>query len=170
VNDIDEALENSEFIQDLEHEPDSEIGTAESETSLHSEFTKPLYQTKASLFKALAHPARLAALEVLAADPTLQAPVSLLQEVTGSEPSALSQHLALLKQSGIVESTRSGNTVVYRLTEPLIAELLVVARAFLITRFATVHPDKALTDALHRLPAVPGATAQTVLDKALDLA
>jgi len=128
---------------------------------------KPLYEIKAGLFKALAHPARLAALEVMAANPDYSASVTVLLEVTGSEPSALSQHMAVLKRSGIVESTRTGNAVVYRLTEPLIAELLVVARAFLVTRLAENHPTEAVIEALRHLPTVPGATAQSVLDKVL---
>ena len=129
--------------------------------------TRPLYEIKANLFKALAHPARLAALETLAADPDYQAPVTALLEASGMEPSALSQHLAVLKRSGVVESSRSGNAVVYQLTEPLIAELLVVARAFLVTRLAEVHPDAPVVEALQTLPTVPGATAQTLLDQAL---
>lgn len=128
---------------------------------------KPLYEIKAGLFKALAHPARLAALEVMAADSNYSAPVTLLLDVTGAEPSALSQHMAVLKRSGIVESTRTGNAVIYRLTEPLIAELLVVARAFLVTRLAEQHPNDAVIDALHHLPTVPGATAQVILDQVL---
>jgi len=128
---------------------------------------KPLYEIKAGLFKALAHPARLAALEIMAADPQYSAPVTQLLEVTGAEPSALSQHMAVLRRAGIVESTRTGNAVVYRLTEPLIAELLVVARAFLVTRLAERHPNEKVIEALHRMPAVPGATAQAVLDQVL---
>lgn len=127
--------------------------------------TQPLYAIKADLFKALAHPARLQVLEVLAADPRLTAPVSRLLEVTGAEPSALSQHLAVLKRAGVVESTRTGNIVDYRLTEPLVAELLVVARAFLLTRLAGAATP-AQIDAARHLPAVPGASAQSLLDAA----
>jgi len=115
----------------------------------------------------MAHPARLAALEVMAADPDYTAPVTTLLEVTGANPSALSQHLAVLKRAGIVESYRSGNAVAYKLTEPLIAELLVVARAFLVTQLAGQQLDEKTLEALHRLPAVPGADSQTVLNKAL---
>lgn len=127
--------------------------------------TKPLYEIKATLFKTMAHPSRLAALEVMAADPDYSAPVSTLLEVTGAEPSALSQHLAVLKKAGIVDSTRSGNAVVYQLTEPLIAELLVVARAFLVTQLVGQHLDDRTLEALHRLPTVPGADSQMVLDR-----
>jgi ArsR family transcriptional regulator len=129
--------------------------------------TKPLYEIKAGLFKALAHPVRLAALEVIAAAPEYTTPVTQLLEVTGAEPSALSQHMAVLKRAGVVESTRSGNAVDYKLTEPLIAELLVVARAFLVTRLAYVHPGEKLIEAMQELPAIPGATAQVVLDRAI---
>ena len=115
----------------------------------------------------MAHPARLAALEVMAADPEYTAPVTTLLEVTGANPSALSQHLAVLKRAGIVESSRSGNAVAYKLTEPLIAELLVVARAFLVTQLAGRHLDDKTLEALHRLPAVPGADSQTVLNRVL---
>ncbi|WP_342586051.1 metalloregulator ArsR/SmtB family transcription factor [Xylanimonas protaetiae] len=127
--------------------------------------TQPLYAIKAELFKALAHPARLQVLEVLAADPGLTAPVARLLEATGAEPSALSQHLAVLKRAGVVDSTRTGNVVDYRLTEPLVAELLVVARAFLLTRLAETATPAQL-DAARHLPALPGATAGAVLDAA----
>ncbi|CAM3799455.1 ArsR/SmtB family transcription factor [Isoptericola cucumis] len=127
--------------------------------------TRPLYGIKAELFKSLAHPARLQVLEVLAAAPGLSAPVSRLQEVTGAEPSALSQHLAVLKRAGVVTSTRAGNAVEYRLTEPLVAELLVVARAFLLHRLAG-DTDAERLAAARDLPALPGASARTVLDAA----
>ncbi|QAY62959.1 transcriptional regulator [Xylanimonas allomyrinae] len=127
--------------------------------------TQPLYAIKADLFKALAHPARLQVLEVLAADPCLTAPVARLLEVTGAEPSALSQHLAVLKRVGVVESSRTGNLVDYRLTEPLVAELLVVARAFLLTRLAD-GATRSQHDAARHLPPLPGASAQGVLEAA----
>ncbi|WP_423465136.1 ArsR/SmtB family transcription factor [Promicromonospora sp. MS192] len=129
--------------------------------------TQPLYAIKAELFKSLAHPARIQVLEVLAADPDLTAPVSRLQAVTGSEPSALSQHLAVLKRAGVVESSRSGNAVHYRLAEPLVAELLVVARAFLLHRLAGRDADADRLAGARRLPALPGASARAVLEAAL---
>ncbi|GHH78040.1 ArsR/SmtB family transcription factor [Promicromonospora soli] len=129
--------------------------------------TQPLYAIKAELFKALAHPVRIRVLEVIAADPRLAAPVSRLLDVTGAEPSALSQHLAVLKRAGVVDSTRSGNAVVYRLTEPLVADLLVVARAFLLRRLAGKDADDGLLAIAHHLPALPGASARGVLKAAL---
>ncbi|MDR0483529.1 MAG: metalloregulator ArsR/SmtB family transcription factor [Cellulomonadaceae bacterium] len=128
--------------------------------------TRPVYEIKATLFKALAHPARLQVLELLAADPNNSAPVGQLLEFTKIEPSALSQHLAVLKRAEVVESTRSGNIVHYKLTEPLIAELLIVARAFLLMRLTNDAAESHI-DALRHLPALPGGTAQAVLDAAV---
>ena len=110
--------------------------------------TQPLYAIKAELFKSLAHPVRIQVLEVLAADADLTAPVSRLQTVTGSEPSALSQHLAVLKRAGVVTSARTGNAVVYSLSRPLVAELLVVARAFLRETLSASGAQLAATDDL----------------------
>jgi len=125
--------------------------------------TEPLYRIKADLFKSLAHPTRIQVLEVLAAAPEHHAGVARLLEVTGCEASQLSQHLAVLKRAGVVASVRSGNHVEYRLTAPVVAELLTTARAFLLNRLAGA------SDQLHaaaELPPLPGASAQAVLEAA----
>ncbi len=96
----------------------------------------PLYEIKANLFKALAHPARIRVLELLAAAPDGQAPVSHLLTETGLEASHLSQHLATLRRHGVVTSVRSANTVTYRLAHPKISELLAIARTFLLDSLA----------------------------------
>ena len=93
--------------------------------------TAPLYAIKAELFRSLAHPVRIQALEVLCADEHHRAPVSRLLAATDVEASVLSQHLAVLKRAGVVKSTRTGNAVEYSLTRPLVADLLLVARIFL---------------------------------------
>jgi ArsR family transcriptional regulator len=91
-----------------------------------------LYEIKANLFKALAHPARIRILELLAAAPDTAAPVSFLLSETGLEASHLSQHLATLRRHKVVTSVRSANMVTYRIAHPKIAELLAIARAFLL--------------------------------------
>ena len=131
------------------------------DAGLPADATAPLYRIKAELFRCLAHPTRIQVLEVLAADADHTAPVSHLLEVTGCEPSQLSQHLAVLRRAGVVTSTRSGNAVEYRLAEPLVAELLVVARAFLLSSLAGASDQ---LEAARRLPALPGASARAVLD------
>jgi ArsR family transcriptional regulator len=96
----------------------------------------PLYEIKANLFKALAHPARIRILELLAAAPDTAAPVSFLLSETGLEASHLSQHLATLRRHKVVTSVRSANVVTYRIAHPKIAELLAIARAFLLDTLA----------------------------------
>ena len=91
---------------------------------------RPLYEIKANLFKALAHPARIRILEILSAgDPPT--PVSEILARCDIEPTLLSQHLAVLKRHHVVSSHRVGNAVIYQLAHPLISELLVIARTFL---------------------------------------
>lgn len=113
--------------------------------------TAPLYAIKAELFKALAHPTRIQSLEVLAAAADHRASVGALLAATGAEPSQLSQHLAVLKKAGVVTSTREGSAVTYRLSQPLVAELLVVARAFLRARLGESTAQLAVADTLPAL-------------------
>lgn len=103
---------------------------------------RPVTEAKAELFKALAHPARVRVLELLAErDHTMGE----LAEQTGLEPSHLSQHVTVLRKAGIVDSTRVRTTVHCRLHDPQTAELLAVARR-LITR--TLRDRQALLVAL----------------------
>jgi ArsR family transcriptional regulator len=95
-----------------------------------SDASRPLYEVKANLFKGLAHPLRVRVLEVLAASAD-DTPVSELLEQTGLEASHLSQHLAVLRNYGLVTAERRGNQVRYRLAYPQVADLLRVARALL---------------------------------------
>lgn len=90
----------------------------------------PLYEIKANLFKALAHPARIRVLEILSATNAPTSVSEILAE-TELEPTLLSQHLAVLKRHHVVSAQRVGNSVIYELAHPKISELLVIARAFL---------------------------------------
>src|SRR5690606_19636646 len=96
----------------------------------------PLYEIKANLFKGLAHPMRIRILELLAQAPEQSAAVSHLLAETGMEASHLSQHLATLRRHGVVTASRTGNVVLYRLAHPVIAELLSIAREFLVESLA----------------------------------
>lgn len=92
---------------------------------------RPLYEVKAGLFKGLAHPLRIRILEILA-DGDEHA-VSEMQTVTGLEASHLSQHLIVLRRHRLVESSRRGSHVFYRISHPDVADLLGVARRLLVT-------------------------------------
>ena len=80
---------------------------------------------KAKFFKALAHPIRIRILEILVGG---KRTVHELQEALKLEQAAVSQQLAVLRFQGIVNADKDGLTVRYSLRDPLIGELLQVAR------------------------------------------
>jgi ArsR family transcriptional regulator len=92
---------------------------------------------EANLFKGLAHPVRIRVLEILAA--AEEVPVQDLIAGTGLEASHLSQHLSVLRRYLLVESTRTGSQVRYRLASPLVADLLRVARELLAENLRTTE-------------------------------
>ena len=89
----------------------------------------PLHEIKADLFKALGHPLRVRVLELLAGG---ERPVADLLAETGLEASHLSQHLAVLRRTGLVVARREGNAVHYQLAHPSVLELMTAARTFLL--------------------------------------
>lgn len=95
-----------------------------------ADLSRPLSEVKAELFKALAHPARVRALEVLAEG---EHTVGELQPLVGIESSHLSQQLGVLRRAGLVTNRKEGSTVIYALRDPAVADLLEVAKRFLLT-------------------------------------
>jgi DNA-binding transcriptional ArsR family regulator len=87
-------------------------------------------ELKATMFRAMAHPPRIRILETLSAG---ERSVSELQPDVGIESSHLSQQLGVLRRAGLVSSRKEGQSVYYSLKDPLIAELLAVARKLLIS-------------------------------------
>lgn len=84
-----------------------------------------LQKFKADFFKALAHPLRIRILELLAEG---EKNVNELQTLIGSEGSAVSQQLSILRSKNIVFSKKDGNRVLYSLRDPMIIDLLDIAR------------------------------------------
>lgn len=111
---------------------------------------QPLYEIKANLFKALAHPARIRLLEIMSAN-TRPTSVREMLSDTDIEPTLLSQHLSVLKRHHVVKAQRVGNAVFYELAHPKISELLVIARTFLADTLAAQRDQ---LEALKTLPAV----------------
>jgi len=87
---------------------------------------QPLHRFKAELFKALGHPLRIKILEILGAG---ELSVAELQRRLEVDPATTSQQLAILRSRGLVDSRRAGSAVHYRLRDPLVLDLLKVARA-----------------------------------------
>src|SRR6266516_5532248 len=84
-----------------------------------------------TLAQALADPLRLGVLQHLMEGP---ATVSELQSLTGESQSKVSNHLAVLRESGLVRATREGRQMVYTLryasVGQLVDSLTVVAGRF----------------------------------------
>jgi ArsR family transcriptional regulator len=91
----------------------------------------PVHHAKAELFKALANPVRVRALEVLAEGAELS--VGELAVEAAVEASHLSQQLGILRRAGLVVSRRESTTVYYSIKDPLLVDLLGVARRLLIS-------------------------------------
>lgn len=84
-----------------------------------------LRQFKAEFFKGLAHPLRIRILELLRGGPLS---VGQLQDAIGVPASSISQQLAVLRGRNIVVTERRGTTVIYRVGDGELFELLDVAR------------------------------------------
>jgi ArsR family transcriptional regulator len=76
-------------------------------------------QRGAAVAKALADPKRLCVLQSLA-DGELS--VSELSEQVGCHVPNMSQHLAVLRNSGLVLTRRDGNAIYYRIADPRVLE------------------------------------------------
>jgi DNA-binding transcriptional ArsR family regulator len=80
---------------------------------------------KAAFFRALGHPQRIHILELLRDGPMS---VGQLQDATDSPGSSVSQHLGVLRAANIVATERQATTILYRVPDPELFELLDVAR------------------------------------------
>lgn len=83
---------------------------------------------KAKLFRGFADPSRLAILEALRDGPRT---VSELVAATGLSQSNTSNHLACLRDCGLVAATQRGRFVTYQFSDPRIATLLSLAEEVL---------------------------------------
>ena len=96
-----------------------------------------LRRFKADIFQALAHPTRIAIVELLR-DGEVSAGAML--ERLGVEQANASQHLAVLRAKQIVVNRKEGTQVLYRIRDPLLIEVLDIMR-----RYFHAHLSEALT-------------------------
>jgi ArsR family transcriptional regulator len=95
----------------------------------HTAPSRELQTLKAEFFRALAHPVRIRLLEVLASSGA-QNVQALQQKLSIGQP-IVSQQLGRLRTSGIVTAHKAATTVTYALADPMIADLLRVAKEIL---------------------------------------
>jgi DNA-binding transcriptional ArsR family regulator len=96
-----------------------------------------LRQFKASVFQALAHPTRIAIVEVLRDG---ELPAGIIIEKLELEQANASQHLAVLRAKYIVVGRKEGNQVFYSVRDPLLIEVLDIVR-----RYFQAHVAESMT-------------------------
>lgn len=91
-----------------------------------------LFEMQANICQALANPKRLQVLDLLKAG---ELSVGDMVKVMGIPKANLSQHLAVMREKGIVSARREGTTVYYRLARPRITEACAIMREVLMDGF-----------------------------------
>jgi ArsR family transcriptional regulator len=79
---------------------------------------------RAVIFKALGHPARLAMVERLARGECCVCELLEVTEFRKLSGPTVSQHLLVLRNSGIIADEKRGKRIFYRLAMPCVAEFL----------------------------------------------
>jgi DNA-binding transcriptional ArsR family regulator len=81
------------------------------------ERTQALFEARARVLKAMAHPTRLYIVEQLS---RAEHCVGDLQELVGVDVSTVSKHLAILTDAGLLRREKRANQVFYSLTVPCV--------------------------------------------------
>jgi len=109
-----------------------------------------LRRFKAEFFQALAHPTRVAIVELLR-DGELSA--GALIERLGVEQANASQHLTVLRSKHILVNRKAGNQVFYSLRDPLIVDVLDIMKRYF---YAQLAEGQAMFDEIKTEPATQG--------------
>ncbi len=96
---------------------------------------KELYQIHAEMCKVFSNPTRLEILNLLR---NKEQSVTELIEKTKLSQANISQHLSIMKAKGIVTSSRRGQNIFYRLTNPKIIKAFDILREVLRERLRRV--------------------------------
>ncbi|MCW4002414.1 MAG: metalloregulator ArsR/SmtB family transcription factor [Candidatus Bathyarchaeota archaeon] len=88
-----------------------------------------IYELQAEISKTLANPIRLAVLHSLREG---EKTVNELSEILGARQSNLSQHLAVLRQRGIVKTRKQGASIFYSTSNPKINQACDMVREVLL--------------------------------------
>lgn len=112
-----------------------------------------LRRFKADIFQALAHPTRIAIVEMLR-DGEVSA--GALLERLGVEQANASQHLAVLRAKQIVINRKEGNQVFYSIRSPLLLEVLDIMRQYF---------EEQLTEAMAMLEEIKHESAVSAVSR-----
>ncbi len=93
-----------------------------------------IYSLQASILRTLASPRRLEMVHVLGEEGPME--VHRLAGHFGLPQPTISQHLAAMRQAGLVEAVRCGRDVKYQLADPELVAVCSLMRQILIRRIA----------------------------------
>lgn len=96
------------------------------------------YRKQAKLMRAFAHPVRLQILVILGVKPAC---VGKIIELTGRRQAYISQHLALLREAGLIACAREGLNVRYSLTKPAVMQVIDAAGRYLGSELPEMRTD-----------------------------
>jgi ArsR family transcriptional regulator len=108
-----------------------------------------LRRFKADIFQALAHPTRIAIIELLGGG---ELSAGELIGKLGMEQANVSQHLAILRGKQLVVNRKVGNQVFYSVRDPIILKVLALMRRYF---------QKHLKEALELLDEIDKSTVAT---------
>lgn len=86
---------------------------------------KKIYQMRAQILKAMAHPSRLIMIDAM--NDRGEICVCDLVDIVGSDQSTVSKHLSILKQAGLVEDRKDGQKSYYSLRCPCVMDFFACA-------------------------------------------
>ena len=95
-----------------------------------------IHELHARICKALADPKRLMIITALRDGPMT---VGELADALGMSQSNTSQHLGVLRERGILEASKSGLTVTYRLSSKKVVRAIDLLREFMVEQLAESH-------------------------------
>jgi ArsR family transcriptional regulator len=90
-------------------------------------------QFKAEIFQGLAHPTRIAIVELLREG---ELTTGQIVETLGLEQANASQHLSVLRAKHIVIKRKVGNQAFYSLRDPILIDVLEMLKAYLSTHLS----------------------------------
>lgn len=97
---------------------------------------KSIFQLHAEVCKTLANPKRLEILNLLR---NKELNVSDLVDLTGLPKANISQHLAVMRRSGILETRRDGLNIYYRISSSKVTQACELMREVLLQQISKKH-------------------------------
>ncbi len=90
---------------------------------------KKLYEIHAEICKTLGNAKRI---EIINALQDGELSVSVLSNILGISPANVSQHLAVMRQKGILTTRREGNNIYYKISNPKVSQACALMREVLL--------------------------------------